>query len=422
MEKTEKKIGIIAARLGGLDGVSLEVDKWVKVLKKMGWKVYFCAGEILGGSPRGYNQIPGRYYSELINATIIPELSVNGELNKKIKKHEIEKIARSIETNLLKWLEKYKIKKIIIENINSLPVHIPAAVAIDNILEKKPDINALFHHHDFYWERTSSRKTSKDTLFYLKRYFPPKRKNARHITINSSAQKALFKKHGIKSVIIPNIFESIVLKKDEYNRTFKKDIGLEKDDIVFLVPVRIVPRKNIETAIDLVKKLNNPRIKLVIAGCVDLVDSNSQLYFKKLKTLSLPIKNRVKFICSHIGHRRKSTKGKKIYTLFDIYAYADFVLYPTLYEGWGNALGEAMALQIPALVNRYKIFKEDIEKIGFRVVKINNGKINSNTPEQVMEILNNKTLRKKIVETNRSLVKKHLGLRVLGKILTKLLS
>jgi hypothetical protein len=43
---TKKRIGIIATHLGGLGGVSLEVDKWVKVLKKMGWRVFLCAGEI----------------------------------------------------------------------------------------------------------------------------------------------------------------------------------------------------------------------------------------------------------------------------------------------------------------------------------------------------------------------------------------
>lgn len=36
----DKRIGIISIRLGGLDGVSLEVDKWVKVLKRMGWQVF----------------------------------------------------------------------------------------------------------------------------------------------------------------------------------------------------------------------------------------------------------------------------------------------------------------------------------------------------------------------------------------------
>jgi glycosyltransferase involved in cell wall biosynthesis len=180
----------------------------------------------------------------------------------------------------------------------------------------------------------------------------------------------------------------------------------------FLVPVRIVPRKNIEAAIQLIKILNNPKIKLVIAGCSDFEGDG---YLKKLKKLTLPVKNRVKFICNYIAPRRQIIGNKKIYTIFDTYAHADFVLCPVLYEGWGNALGEAMAAQVPLLVNRYKVFKEDIEKLGFEVVKINNGKISKRAIEKVIEILNNKKLREGMVKKNYSLIKKHYGLDALEK-------
>ena len=47
------RIGFIAARLSGTDGVSLEVGKWAKVLNKMGHEVFFCAGELGGYAPGG---------------------------------------------------------------------------------------------------------------------------------------------------------------------------------------------------------------------------------------------------------------------------------------------------------------------------------------------------------------------------------
>ena len=40
-----------------------------------------------------------------------------------------------------------------------------------------------------------------------------------------------------------------------------------------------------------------------------------------------------------IGEQRQlDKKGRKIYTLWDIYPHADLVTYPSLYEGFGNAL------------------------------------------------------------------------------------
>jgi glycosyltransferase involved in cell wall biosynthesis len=427
----KKKIGIIATRLGGLDGVALEVDKWVQFLKSRGWKVYLCAGEI-SSSPYGYSQISGESYAELIKATVIPELAINHRANQRLEKiifqkqkisptylkEKIGKLASKIETDLSRWLRKYQIEKIIVENINALPDHIPAAVAIDALLEKNPSLEALLHHHDFYWERDYYRKINQEAKFYLKKYFPPQRKNVVHLTVNSNAQKELLRRYGLRSIVVPNIFDRFAIKKDEYNQYLRKDIGVEKDDWLFLVPVRIVPRKNIEIAIELVKILKNPKIKLVIAGCVDYRSGN---YLKKLKKLSAPIKNQVKFICPYIAPRRHQTNHQRIYTIFDVYAQADFVLYPSLYEGWGNALGEAMISRVPLLVNRYKIFKQDIEKLGFRVVKINRGRLNSRTANQIMEILNNKDLREKMVERNEALIKRYCGFEILERKLKSFL-
>jgi glycosyltransferase involved in cell wall biosynthesis len=429
----KERMGIVATRLGGLDGVSLEVDKWVKVLKKMERQIFLCAGEITN-NPYGYNQVSGRGYPELAKTTIIPELNINHKDNKRLSKiafgnrevnqekfkQAVNQLAKKIEDDLIRWLQKNQIQKIIVENINCLPAHLPAAVAISNILEKNPALFALFHHHDFYWERDGYRKNSKNARFYFEKYFPPKAKNALHVVINSNAQRDLLKRRRIRSFIIPNVFDQSIARKDTYNRSFRKDIGLSEDDLFFLVPARIVPRKNIETAIQLIKVLDNPKIKLIIAGCLDL-DFEGDGYLKKLKKLTSPIKERVKFICDYIAPRRQVIGSKKIYTIFDVYAYADFVLYPTLYEGWGNALGEALIAQVPVLVNRYKIFKEDIEPLGFEMVKINNGKISKRAVEKVMEILNNKELRKKMVKKNYFLIKKYCGLEILEKRLNDLL-
>jgi glycosyltransferase involved in cell wall biosynthesis len=407
MSTVKDKIGIISTRLGGLDGVSLEVDKWVRVLKKAGFKIYFCVGE------------KGR---ETLDAKVIPSLSVDDEENKNIINNffeesvsprflrgKIDHEAEKIEKEITEWLKKYKIKKIIVENISALPIHVPAAVAIDNVLKKNPDIIALFHHHDFHWERRSYFGGCKKIKMYLKKYFPPKRRNSVHVVINSIAQENLLKKYGIKSIVIPNVFDRFTAAKDKYNSTLRRDIGLEKSDLFFAVPVRIVPRKNIEAAIELVKRIKNPKVKLVIAGCVDPYDLQSRVYFEKIQKLSAGMKDRIKFVCGQVAPKRQCLGNQKVYSLFDIYAQADFVLYPTLYEGWGNAFGEAMAFGVPTLVNRYEIFKRDIEPFGFEVVKISNGRLKKSTVKEVAEILKDKSLKKHITEHNKEVIKKYFG-------------
>ena len=54
-------IGFISTRLNGTDGVSLEVEKWAKVLRRLGHELFYCAGE-LGGYAAGGNLIPQLHF------------------------------------------------------------------------------------------------------------------------------------------------------------------------------------------------------------------------------------------------------------------------------------------------------------------------------------------------------------------------
>ena len=54
-------IGFISTRLNGTDGVSLEVEKWAKVLRRMGHELFYCAGE-LGGYASGGTLIPQLHF------------------------------------------------------------------------------------------------------------------------------------------------------------------------------------------------------------------------------------------------------------------------------------------------------------------------------------------------------------------------
>ena len=65
------------------------------------------------------------------------------------------------------------------------------------------------------------------------------------------------------------------------------------------------------------------------------------------------------------GQWSRGLEGKKVYTLWDLYHHADFVTYPSIYEGFGNALLEAIYFRKACLINRYSIFIRDIEPKGF---------------------------------------------------------
>ena len=49
----------------------------------------------------------------------------------------------------------------------------------------------------------------------------------------------------------------------------------------------------------------------------------------------------LRFVDHCVGEFREEVDGKKVYNLADAYAHADFITYPSIYEGFGNALIEA---------------------------------------------------------------------------------
>jgi len=76
------------------------------------------------------------------------------------------------------------------------------------------------------------------------------------------------------------------------------------------------------------------------------------------------------FIEDLIGAERTTRHGAKIYSLWDAYAFADLVTYPSLWEGWGNQFLEALRARLPILLFEYPVYQADIKDKGFDVISL----------------------------------------------------
>ena len=201
---------------------------------------------------------------------------------------------------------------------------------------------------------------------------------------------------------MPNVldFDNPPPNADEYVKSFRKDCGLEEDDIVFLQPTRIVPRKGIEHAISLLAEINNPKCKLVISH--ESGDEGEE-YSTALQEMAKQRGVDLRIVSDQIDEvRGKNDRGGKLYTLGDAYSQADFITYPSLYEGFGNALIEAFYFKKPVLVNRYSIYVTDIEPKGFKCITMN-GFLTSEVVSQVKQVIEDEKFRKEMVEENYAL-------------------
>ena len=411
-----KNIGFISTRFAGMDGVSLESAKWAEVLWNDRHISYWYSGRSDRAPDVSYC-VPEAYFGHSENLWLNERIWGRGRRGRDVT-NRIRIMAEYLKGTLYDFVEKHQIQVVVPENCLSLPMHLPLAIALTEFLAET-HMPAILHHHDFYWERTRFAITGVQD--YLDMAFPPTLSNLRHVVINQNAQEQLSLRKGVSSLLIPNVFDfdKPAHQTDEYARDVRAEIGLAPDDIFILQPTRIVPRKGIEHSIKLVGMLRDPRCKLVISH---EAGDEGLGYKHMLEEMAAEENVDLRFISTRIGDVRQfDPTGKKIYTLWDLYPHADLVTYPSIYEGFGNALLEAIYFKLPIVVNRYSIFVEDIEPKGLRLV-VMNGFITRSIASEVQKILTDRNYRREMVEHNHEIARQFYSYTVLRGSLSTLLT
>lgn len=414
------RVIILATRIAGVDGVSLEAVRWKEILRRMGHKVTFVAGKL----DRSGVLIPELHF-QWPKVTKLHDKVVYGKGDYRQVEAEIFEVAGKIEGKLREVFNRgKKIDLLIVANASSIPMHFPLAVALARVVEEFK-IPTIARHHDFWWER---KRYLKSTMFpFFQRWFPPKLPNIHHVVINSIAQKELKKRYEIDSTLIWDTFDFDSKKRvlDAYSKRWRKDFGINKNDLVFLQATRIVPRKRIELSIELVKKLNDPRVILVIAGHSG---DEGKEYERQLRRKIKKEKIRAVFIGRYVNSERRiiatpnlrgRPKHRRVYTLWDCFVNADFATYPTSVEGFGNQFIETMFFKKPIITTPYEVFKADIAPLGFETITMPH-KVTKKVVGEVKELTDNPKIRKKMVEKNFKLGKKYFDYEVVEKKLKKI--
>lgn len=408
------RLGFVSTRFAGTDGVSLEALKWAEVLEEIGHEVFWFSG--LSDRPAEKSMcVPEAFFGHPENQWLAKRIWGTTQRDPTVTRR-IQDVSGYLKEMLRRFVDRFQIDVLVPENVLTIPVHLPLGVAVTEFLAES-NMKAVAHHHDFYWER--DRFSVNAVPDFLDMSFPPRLPNLRHGVINRQAGEQLARRKGVSSVLVPNVFqfEKEPPGIDDYSADIRAELGLTEDDILILQPTRIVPRKGIELAIKLVARLEDPRCKLVISHAAG--DEGFD-YLDMLQRLAKEEGVDLLLVSDRIGEQRQRDKqGRKIYTLWDLYPHADLVTYPSLYEGFGNALMEAFYFRKPVVVNRYSIFVQDIEPKGFETVAMN-GYVTQELVEQTKHLLTNEDYRFEMTSTNYVLGKEHYGYEMLQKELTAL--
>jgi len=408
------RLGFVSTRFNGTDGVSLETRKWAHVLQRLGHSVYYFAGQ--SDQPKEISFVLPEAHFMHADVQEIANISYRSKTRPPKITHRIHELRSHLKDNLYKFIKKYDIELLIVENALSIPMNIPLGLALAELIAET-NMPVIRHHHDFFWER--KRFLVNCIGDYLEMAFPQRLPSIHHVVINSLAATEMGKRRGINVTVIPNVmdYDNPPPSPDEYTASLRADLGIASDELFFLQPTRPLQRKGIEYAFELVRRLGtNARLVISHAG-----GDEGQEYREHIRTYAELLDVKVNFVSEIIDTERGTTKdGRKIYTLGDVYPYADLVTLPSLLEGFGNAFLEAVYYRRPIFINTYTIYAIDIRPKGFQAVEFN-GFVTEATVNHVQKILKDRKLAEGMTEHNYKLGKQYYSFTVLEQQLQILL-
>ena len=213
---------------------------------------------------------------------------------------------------------------VVVENLLTIPLNLPAARVLASVLAGRP---AILHHHDPPWQRAHHAHITE---------LPPRDPTWRHVTINQLTRGEMAER-GISATCIYNGFPTATGPGDRAG--VRARLGVGPDELLLAHPVRAIPRKDVPAAVRLAEQLQ---------GTYWLWGPAEDGYDDELASILAASRCRV-------------VRGTNNEPAVDLYGATDAVLFPSIWEGFGNPPVEAAMHRVPAAVGAYPVARELLE-------------------------------------------------------------
>jgi glycosyltransferase involved in cell wall biosynthesis len=288
----------LSFRFGPTDGVSIVARTWMAAFESFGFGVSTVAGD--GAVDH-----------------LIPGLAIGAEPTD----------PAALESQIANALA--GVDLVVVENLATLPLNVPAARAVGRVLAGRP---AILHHHDPPWHRAAYAHVTE---------LPLDDPAWRHVAINHIAADEM-RARGFDVTMIYNGFATG--SSGRRNRT-RRDLDVAPDTVLLAHPVRAIERKNLPVAIGLAE---------ATGATYWLTGPAEEGYDDQLAALLAGAR------CPVI-HRPSDRED-------DIYAASDAVLFPSVWEGFGNPPIEASLRRRRCVVGHYP-FAGELRRLGFEFLE-----------------------------------------------------
>ncbi|MFH1063914.1 MAG: glycosyltransferase family 4 protein [Candidatus Woesearchaeota archaeon] len=416
----KKNLAVIASRLKCVDAISVEADKWIDKYVRLGYDVHLISGKLGEPVELKHFELPEMDYKHP-EVRGIKRIMFSTRLEKDGKKAAeilLNNLVRRIKGPLKNYLIKNRIQVVSIEDGLVSLKNIPLCIALAQIVTEL-NLPTISRIHYLPWENPYFTKF--DNFSKILQGVPPSSKNIVHITNTEYAQAKMRDDRKLASKVIPNTVDIAKIGTiDDYNRDFRKALGIGEDQLIFLQPTRVKRNKFVERSIKLVAELNDAMKKdnvLIITGSPIYTRGN---YFEEIVRKIDKTGVKVIFANDKIFLGRHENPNQKFYSINDAYANADIILYPNTSDAFGNPLIEAFAYKKPVVVNSFPNLA-DFEKKGFRFIRMDQ-KVDAALVSDTYELIMDKDKAKEMTDHNFELLKKHFSSDVLEDTLIPVLN
>ena len=336
-----------------IGGVEFILEAHAREMLKHGYRVKVVTGR-------------GERFHKRIPVAIIPEADslskankrINAELEKDIVSTRFYRLTERIYRGLTQELKNTDLA--IIHNVLTMHFNLSFTAALEKYVREHKKKRFIAWCHDATFNDPVYKKKAKNRYPWniISKPIP----KVKYVTISCERQKQLsllFKLNPKKITVVPDGIDhrSFLDLNEEILKMFKS-FNLFNQELVMLLPTRIVKRKNLELAIKIAKELNKRRkAALIITGPPDPHNIDSMRYYRSLKNL-----------------RNKSRMKKKVIFLYEerikvgysmlrsLYLLCDMLLFPSTQEGFGIPLLESGLVSLPVACANIPPLKEVGEK------------------------------------------------------------
>lgn len=236
---------------------------------------------------------------------------------------------------------------IIAHNVCSLHKNLALTAALHRWTCTEDHPRIILWHHDLAW--TTPRYQPELHPGYPWDLLRKDWERAQHVTVSRLRQRELAELLGIpleRIHVIPNGLDFIAFYKvEEKTRHLIEQLNLLASEPLFLLPVRITPRKNIEFALQILAALRQslPAAALVVTGPLGAHNPRNQQYFEHL------LEQRRRFALEGAAHFLTEVSPETLpdSVIADFYRLADALLLPSREEGFGIPILEAGLSRLP---------------------------------------------------------------------------